>query len=131
MSLTPSPQHEVDARRRLAFAVVETLTAAGLPGHVGTADRLHVPGAEVEVDPFDDGGGGVFVHWVASQELADRGIAALESGEFDHPAIQLKGAIAGAMAEAMSTLLTASGFRIEVSDDDYRPFALEVFAASD
>ena len=114
------------ARRHIAAAVVEALTIAGLPAYVATRSAPRLPGAEVEVDQFADEAGGVFVHLKASNTLMERFAAPVLAREVDHPAILLNGSIAGAMLEALQVILTASGFRVEVSDDEYRTYSLRV-----
>ena len=132
MSLTPCPDQELQERHRLAGAVVECLTVAGLPAALMTRDGPQVPGAEVEVDPFDHGeGGGVFVHWRGSPELAERSMAALTAGDLESPAIQLSGAIAGVMTGALLSILDVSGLRAEISEDEYRPYSLRMISVQD
>lgn len=80
----------------------------------------------VEVDPFADDAGGVFVSWHPSAELVDRFAAPLLAHEFDHPAILLNASIANAMVEALRAILSACGFTVEVSDDEYRSSSLRV-----
>ncbi|WP_056917550.1 hypothetical protein [Phycicoccus sp. Root563] len=132
MSLTPAPDHELHARHRLADAVVECLTAAGLPAALETPNGPRITGAGVEVDQFDDEeGGGVFVHWSGSPELAEDSNTAVMAHDYESPAIQLNGAIAGVMADALLSILNASGLRAEISEDEYRPYSLKVLRGRD
>ena len=132
MSLTPAPDHELQDRHQLADAVVECLTVAGLPAALATRNGPRITGAGVEVDQFDDAqGGGVFVDWCGSPELAEDSNTAVMAGDFESPAIQLSGAIAGAMADALLSILDASGLRAEVSEDEYRPYSLKVLPKRD
>lgn len=117
------------ARRLVAADVVEALTIAGLPAYVATRSDPLLPGAAVEVDRFADEAGGVFVHWKAGDKLMERFAAPLLAGEFDHPAILLNGSIAGAMVQALQVILTVSGIRVEVSEDEYEPYTLRVISS--
>ena len=120
---------EMAARRRVAAAVVEALTIAVLPAYVATRSDPRRPGAEVEVDQYAEEAGGVFGHWTASDKLLERFAAPLLAGEFDHPAILLNGSIAGAMVEALQVILTAIGFRVGISEDEYETDTLRILSS--
>jgi hypothetical protein len=114
--------------RRLAERVHDELVAAGLPVRVdgGVKDA----GAVVEVDPFADDSGGVWVHWQAHPSLSDAAAGAVQRGHLDDPAIQRSGAVKQVMQAALLALLGGAGYQVEDPGHEYRPFQLRVVAES-
>jgi hypothetical protein len=112
------------AWQRLAGRVRDDLVAAGLP--VFTGEDLGRAGVVVEVDPFADSSGGVWVSWKTHPTLSDAAAAAVQRGRLDDPAIGRAGAVAEIMQAALMALLAAVGYQVEDPEHEYRPYQLRV-----
>lgn len=119
---------------QLADQVVDALSGSGL-----SATRLYdgndpdnVMGAVVDVDPFSDTAGGVFVAWHLGASLADPMLAALERGHIDDPAIARAGQVRSTMIAAMVELLVAHEFDVEdaLNVNDFRPLQIYIRASA-
>jgi hypothetical protein len=107
----------MDAWHALAGQVAAALRVAGLPvircGYGRGGPVGGECGAVVEVDPVDDGAGGVFVSWQVGEELARPVRAALLAGRVDDPAITHFGRTVSIMIDAVARLLIDHGFAVE------------------
>lgn len=111
----------------LADAVRAELTAAGL---TVVRDGSHdSPGARVTVDE-----GSVCVGWNPGAEVTRAAVAVLRRGAYTvdhddaHPAVRHNGLVVDAMNDAIARILTASGFDVQVDDDEYGTLGLLVMA---
>ena len=114
--------------QRLAGHVRNELVAAGLP--VGVDGRVKDAGAVVDVDPFADDSGGVWVYWQAHPTLSDAAADAVQRGRLDDPAVQRLGAVAKIMQTALLALLGGAGYQVEDPGHEYRPYHLRVVTES-
>ncbi|MEV7563978.1 hypothetical protein [Streptomyces tanashiensis] len=104
----------------LADRVCRALTRAGLPARRG--DRGGGPagsGADVHVDPFADGGGGVYVDWRTDAELTTAVVEVMEGRvDFTDPpaVVRHHRNVHRFMGEALVGILDSAGFQVEVPD---------------
>lgn len=119
----------LDSLEALAHRVRDELVKAGLP-LLDEDNAEELAGAVIEVDRGADEGGGVFLRWEPSPELADLEADAVASGEFENPAIAHSGLVAEAMRDAMAAILRSAKLVVDNSDDELRPFTLHVRADS-
>lgn len=119
---------ETLARRKdLARAVRDDLYAVGLPVVPEGAHSSVTAGARVSVDPFDDEGGGVFVHWDVPYVLSVAGMDALFEGRIgDDPSMRLGAEASRIMQDAIAEILTAAGYDVEKDANDMSPFRSQV-----
>jgi hypothetical protein len=107
--------------RRLAERVRDELVAAGLPVRVD--GDVKDAGAVVEVDPFADDSGGVWVYWQAHPSLSDAAAGAVQRGRLDDPAIQRSGAVKQVMQAALLALLGGPATRSRTPATNTAPFS--------
>jgi hypothetical protein len=113
---------------RIAERARGELIAAGLPmAPTGVAPVL-AQGFEIEVDDGADGGG-VFLSWQCHPRLRDVSSRAYREARFNDPAFRHHGKVTDIVIEAMGAILTAAGFTVRPTEDEYRLPAWEVTAA--
>ncbi|MFI6316357.1 hypothetical protein ACIBG8_02505 [Nonomuraea sp. NPDC050556] len=110
------------AWNRLAVRLREDLDAAGF----ASLDHDSATGVNVEVDPGNDPGGGVFVSWVVGPALLEQIRQPVLSGDLQSPAIRHHRVINEAMEQALRVILLSAGHRVEPANDEYRPLTLRV-----
>ncbi|MFJ9774530.1 hypothetical protein ACIRVF_25375 [Kitasatospora sp. NPDC101157] len=125
----------VNARfERLAQRVRDELAAAGLPVVApGLDDELAV-GAAVRVSSWSQHFGEdpeVLVSWHTSPRLRSKAAADLRQYGEPTPAVVLGGEVHRAMSAAVVAILTAAGFTVRGSGNDYAPFDVLVVAGPD
>ncbi|MFC9617851.1 hypothetical protein [Streptomyces sp. NPDC056938] len=128
--VTPS---EVDRLHQLAERVRQDLSASGLTVHV-TAEHDPMPdkgGGWIELDDFDDAGGGVWLHWQLHPRVREAIGTAIQRAEIDDPFLKVASQTYKHTVTAVLTTLTALGYEAERSRDDYRPYAVRVIAHPD
>lgn len=125
--------HTLAAWHALADQVADALRSAGLPVTgpataviAAGAGRKH--GAFVEVDPFADSAGGVFVFWQVPDYLLHPTHEAVLAGRLDDPAIRHHGQVVSIMIDAMKRLLAESNFAVEdaATVADLRPLQIHL-----
>ncbi|MEU8830796.1 hypothetical protein [Streptomyces sp900116325] len=130
--LRPLAPGEVNRLRELAAATTADLARSGLV--IFDQENPHwetsAGGLRVEVDEFDDAAGGIWLHWEVHPSLREATSGALLGQRLDDPVIETAGRIHEQMASAILRMLGALGYIAEVSDDDYRPFAIKVLSAA-
>ncbi|MDQ0595835.1 hypothetical protein QF037_000180 [Streptomyces canus] len=125
---------EVSRRCQLAEQVRQDLSASGLTVH--RTDERGVTlgeggGLKIELDDFDDAGGGVWLHWQLHTRTQEGVRAALQRGQADDPLLKAASQTYRHMATAIIAMLTTLGYKAEHSRDDYRPHAVRVIAHPD
>lgn len=130
--LRPLAPSEVNRLRKLAAAVAADLVRSGLViiDQENPRGGTSVGGLRVEADEFDDAAGGIWLRWEVHPSLREATIEALRGQRFDDPVIAAAGRIHEQMASAILAMLGALGYDAQVSDDDYRPFAIKVLSAA-
>jgi len=112
--------------RHLADRVRVTLVSAGIPAF-GIMDRDPRGGAAVDVDTGDDEGGGVYIRWTVSKELADEINSLLLAEQLSDERIQYSGKVSAAMQDAMIAILNAGGLSARpTASDGMRPLEVSV-----
>lgn len=109
---------------RLADQVRNELMAA----RIAVVGDLDQGGAEVEVDPFDDGAGGVFLAWHAHPRLENAAVQCVQEQRFDAAPLRHSGTVSQAMRDAMSVILTSAGYTVKEPNTDFRPLELQIVA---
>lgn len=117
--------HEREELQGLADDAAQALVLAGLPLSQWNGD-IASAGVEMEVDFGADAAGGLWLSWATHERLTSEAIEAVREGRADDASLRLSSAIKDAMNDAMTSILTSSGFIVEVSDDDMRPGSLVV-----
>ncbi|MGI5133594.1 hypothetical protein [Streptomyces sp. CA-106110] len=128
--VTPSG---VDRLHQLAERVRQDLSASGLTVHA-TAEHDPVPdegGGWIELDDFDDAGGGVWLHWELHPRVREAIRTAIQRAEIDDPFLKVASETYKHTVTAVLATLTALGYEAERSRDDYRPYAVRVLAHPD
>ncbi|MEU8802877.1 hypothetical protein [Spirillospora sp. NPDC048819] len=116
-------------RAELATAVRDELSAAGLPVVPEDADASVSAGARVTVDPLNDEGGGVLVHWEVRYVMRAAAMDALSEGRGpDDPSIRLSGGASRAMQDAIAEILTIAGYDVRKDVNDMAPNQLAVLS---
>lgn len=111
--------------RHLADRARATLVAAGIPAF-GIMDRDAQGGAAVDVDTGDDGGG-VYIRWTLSKELADEINSLLLANQLSDDRIQYSGKVSAAMQDAIIAILNAAGLSARpTASDGMRPLEVSV-----
>ncbi|XUM00438.1 hypothetical protein ACQ86F_26440 [Streptomyces venezuelae ATCC 10712] len=104
----------------LADRVCRELTRAGLPARRGDREGGRVgAGVEVHVDPFADGGGGVYADWRTDEELTTAVVALMEErADFTDPPplVRHHRNVHRFMGAALWGILDSAGFEVEVPD---------------
>ncbi|WP_426363622.1 hypothetical protein [Streptomyces sp. E-08] len=104
----------------LADRVCRELTRAGLPARRGDREGGGAgAGVEVHVDPFADGGGGVYADWRTDEELTTAVVELFENGiDFTDPppVVRHHRDVHRFMQEALLGILASAGFEVEVPD---------------
>ncbi|MFI1734507.1 hypothetical protein ACH40E_35915 [Streptomyces acidicola] len=95
------------------------LAAAGLPIQAEHMNAAVGVGVVVTVDPGDDGAGGVYVGWNAAPVLRVAGMRAAWRGQVQDPVLQHGGAVEDVMTRAIRDILTAGGFTVGDSPNDF------------
>ncbi|UXY27027.1 hypothetical protein [Streptomyces sp. HUAS TT20] len=95
------------------------LAAAGLPVEPHGLDPAVGAGAVVEVDPGADEAGGVYVSWRPAPVLRVAAMRRAMEQRSDDPVLGHMNAIDKAMTEAIRAVLTAGGFEIGDSPNDF------------
>ncbi|MGW3143148.1 hypothetical protein ACWDG1_00410 [Streptomyces sp. NPDC001177] len=95
------------------------LAAAGLPVEPHGLDPAVGAGAVVEVDPGADEAGGVYVSWRPAPVLRVAAMRCAMAQRSDDPVLGHIRAIDEAMTEAIRAVLTAGGFVIGESPNDF------------
>ncbi|MET9177361.1 hypothetical protein ABZX88_03925 [Kitasatospora aureofaciens] len=125
----------VNARfERLAQRVRDELAAAGLPVVApGLDDELAV-GAAVRISSWNQHFGEdpeVLVSWHTSPRLRSRATADLRRYAAPTPAVVLGDQVHRAMSAAVTAILSAAGFTVRASGNDYAPFDVLVVEGPD
>ncbi|MFF4544264.1 hypothetical protein [Streptomyces sp. NPDC001435] len=102
------------------------LAAAGLPVEPHGLDPAVGAGAVVEVDPGADEAGGVYVSWRPAPVLRVAAMRCAMEQRPEDPVLGHIGAIDSAMTEAIRAVLTAGGFDIGDSPNDFAEGAVYV-----
>ncbi|CAM5426954.1 hypothetical protein [Streptomyces tanashiensis] len=105
----------------LADRVCRELALAGLSARRGDLDggRPVGPGVAVHVDPFADGGSGVYVDWRTDEELTTAAVELFEKDiDFTDPPplVRHHRDVHRFMQEALLGILASAGFEVEVPD---------------
>jgi hypothetical protein len=112
------PPEEMGRLRELGHQVIEVIASAGVPAAFDS-DPFSWParadGAHVYLDPTT--AGVVYVRWESAERLRSRALAASRAGNYDTPEVRLEVAVAYAMAEAISRILTEAGYEIGAGVD--------------
>ena len=114
-----APPDIVEARQALAERVCRELRLVGLPVYRRdlTGDPEILPGVDVHVTPFVDGG--VFATWRTDAELSDPALALFAKGiDYSDPprAVRHFNTVLNHMRAALMGILASAGFEVEEPD---------------
>jgi hypothetical protein len=114
-------------REDLAGRVRDELAAAGLPIVAPTMNpHIETPGAEVRVDKLVDCHAPVRVDWHTDRALREAFHRAAMAQQIDAPAFRHYELVIHAMLRTMTEILTAAGFTVRDSTNDFAPLTLEI-----
>jgi hypothetical protein len=122
-----APATVVVQRESLAARVRDELAAAGLPvTAAGMSPHLRPPGAEVRIDKLAHCHAPVRIDWYTNHTLREAFRLMAMAEQVDTPLFAYYQVVVEAMLRTMMEILTAAGFTVRSSTNDFTPLTLEV-----